>query len=69
MPAGPGKYDDLCTKVREEVGADGVILLVVNGKEGSGFSCQANLPLTLALPKMLRSIADEIEDGGKKLWD
>lgn len=58
---GPGKYDDLCTRVREETKAEATILLVFNGNNGSGFSCQAPLDVTLSLPQMLRSMADQIE--------
>jgi hypothetical protein len=58
---GPGKYDDLATEARERAKATGVILIVIQGEHGSGFSCQANLQVTLELPKMLREMADEIE--------
>lgn len=64
---GPGKYDDLCTKVREEAGGGdtGVILLILRGNKGNGFSCQATLHDTLRLPNLLREVADQIEkDGG-----
>lgn len=64
MALGPGKYDDLCTEVREKTGAEAVIVLVKNGNKGSGFSMQATLKLTLGLPTILRSLADEIEKGG-----
>jgi len=58
---GPGKYDDLCTTVREQTKARGVVLLVFAGENGSGFSCQADLELTLKMPQMLRDMADQIE--------
>jgi hypothetical protein len=58
---GPGKYDDQATKVRAATQARGVILIVIGGNCGEGFSCQATLEVTLALPAMLRSIADQIE--------
>jgi hypothetical protein len=58
---GPGKYDDLCTEVREKTGAESVILLVFDDNNGSGFSCQMTLPILLRLPEMLRSMADQIE--------
>jgi len=61
MPVGPGKYDDLCTKVREETNASGAIVLIFGGAEGDGFSCQAPLDVTLKLPEVLRSMADQIE--------
>lgn len=58
---GPGKYDELCTEVRDKVKADGAIVLIINGDKGSGFSCQASLPLIIGLPAMLRSMANQIE--------
>lgn len=61
MPMGPGKYDDLCTYVREKAQADGVLLFVSCGERGHGFSVQAGFELTLLLPTILRDIADEIE--------
>lgn len=64
MAIGPGKYDDLCTHVREQSGAAGVVVIVLGGKRGSGFSCQADLPTTLALPEMLETIAREIRESG-----
>jgi hypothetical protein len=62
MPLGPGTYDDITTDVRERVGGE-VALLVINGAKGSGFSVQATLATTVALPAMLRSMADQIEAG------
>ena len=65
---GPGKYDDLCTYVREQVGirddsGGGVMVIVLGGNRGNGFSCQADLTVTVGLPQLLRKIADEIERG------
>lgn len=61
---GPGVYDDLCTYVREQSGADAVIVLVINGKRGSGFSAQAR-PLSLPpseLAAILRKAADIMDE-------
>ena len=41
--------------------AEGAIVLIVNGDKGSGFSCQAPLPVIMGLPAMLRSMAAQIE--------
>jgi hypothetical protein len=41
MTAGPGKYDAACTVARETTGAAAVVLIVLNGKDGSGMSVQA----------------------------
>jgi hypothetical protein len=58
---GPGKYDDLCTVIRERAKARGVILIIFDGEHGSGFSVQADLLTTLRLPEILRRTADQIE--------
>jgi hypothetical protein len=59
---GPGRYDDLCTVVREMTDADGAIVLVFGGKRGSGFSCQLPAVLVVDLPKILRHLAQAIEE-------
>lgn len=70
MPIGPGKYDDVCSMVRKQVGlgeADtvppggGVILIVLGGNLGNGFSVQADFATTVTLPALLRRTADQIE--------
>lgn len=61
MPIGPGKYDDRCTKVREETKAEAVFLAVFGGDRGTGFSVQAPFELAIALPAILRDTADQIE--------
>lgn len=60
MPIGPGKYDDLCKLVRKRAGSRGAIVLVIDGKKGSGFSCQADLEVTVKLPDILESMAQQI---------
>jgi hypothetical protein len=64
---GPGKYDDLCTYVREQAKAAGVIVIVFEGEKGAGFSVQAPLAMQLQLPSVLRLIATQIENdlGGR----
>lgn len=63
MAQGPGKYDDLATLVRERSKARGTLVVVVGGNQGSGFSVQTDEPAFLdALPSLLRSIADQIEE-------
>ena len=37
---GPGKYDYLCTYVREMSRAQCALVIVINGDKGSGFSLQ-----------------------------
>lgn len=62
MPIGPGKYDDLCTKAREEAGAEGAMLIIFGGKHGGGFSAQLPVTLTVDIPKILRDVARQIEE-------
>lgn len=64
MAFGPGKYDEAVTTLREILGARGVLLLVVDGVHGSGFSAQLPPDLTLSLPEILRDIADQIDQKG-----
>lgn len=61
MPIGRGKYDDACTLARKATGAAGVLLIVVEGKFGPGFSVQATPDVIKRLPALLRSLADGIE--------
>lgn len=57
---GPGKYDQECTLVRERTQAAGVVVLVLNGERGSGFSVQAPLRVHAVLPDLLENMASEI---------
>jgi hypothetical protein len=65
MPVGPGKYDDLCTLVREKAKADGAIVIIIRGEYGGGFSCQADLATTAALPDILENIAKQMREATK----
>lgn len=67
MAVGPGKYDDLCTYVREHAQASAAVVIVADGKHGSGFSVQAPLEMQLALPKVLRELADLLEADFKEI--
>jgi NAD(P)H-dependent flavin oxidoreductase YrpB (nitropropane dioxygenase family) len=64
MAFDPGKYDDLTTEVRQKAKAAGILLIVFEGTKGSGFSAQVSPVMTLALPAILRQIADEIDAKG-----
>lgn len=67
MALGPGKYDEICTKVREETKATAAMVVIGGGDKGNGFSLQASdIEFLLALPRILRQIADEIEQSGLK---
>lgn len=60
MATGPGKYDNLCTYVREQAKADGSIIVVINGEHGGGFSVQADMATQRRLPDILEGIARQI---------
>jgi hypothetical protein len=65
MAPEPGKYDDLCTHVREQACADGAVVVIFGGKFGSGFSVQVGdrAPnLARKLPEILRAMARQIEE-------
>lgn len=61
MAIGPGKYDDMCSYVREQVGGS-VIVIVVDGNRGNGFACQTGVETVLALPDILESVARQIRE-------
>lgn len=57
---GPGKYDNLCTDVRERSGAVGAVVVIVGGQHGHGFSVQAPPELLASLPQMLEMVAKQM---------
>lgn len=60
MSQGPGKYDHVCTMVREVTDATGAVVIVFDGSQGSGFSMQAPIEIQAALPDILESMAKDI---------
>ena len=58
---GPGKYDRLCTLVRDRARARGAVLIVFDGEHGHGFSAQLPADGYDAVVLALRAVADEIE--------
>lgn len=62
MTVGPGKYDAAATTARAATAADGVILIVIGGKHGHGFSIQATADITARLPTILRNLANDVEN-------
>jgi hypothetical protein len=55
-----GKYNDLASIVRISAEAEAVVLVVINGKDGSGFSVHAGSGINELLPTILRRVADDI---------
>lgn len=67
MPLGPGKYDDLCTTARERSEAEAAIVMILNGRLGSGFSVQSAMPMhPFAIAQLLEATAREIRDSIKR---
>lgn len=62
---GEGKYDQECQQAFESCQAEGILLIVINGRLGHGFSAVLNHRLTMLVPTLLRKVADEIEKGIK----
>jgi hypothetical protein len=62
---GPGKYDDLVTDIVKEVGIDqhggGVVLIIVGGNKGNGFSCQCDLGTLITLPELLQEVVNQMK--------
>lgn len=64
MATGPGKYDELCSDVRIEAEAAVAIVIVINGKLGSGFSMQSVAPNAARfVPAILEDVARGIRAG------
>jgi len=61
MTLGPGKYDKECTVARESTHAEGVIMIVLNGDRGCGFSAQASPGVLAVMVDLLRNTADQLE--------
>jgi hypothetical protein len=66
MTRGPGKYDELCTYVREQANASAAMVIVLGGDKGPGFSVQADPVWLLALPDMLEAMARDIRADMRK---
>jgi hypothetical protein len=71
MSEGPGRYDAEASWVQKRTKAHGVLLMIVGGNKGNGFSLasydiQATLEITLSLPKLLREMANQIESDIKE---
>jgi len=56
----PGKYDDLCTEVREKAQAMGAVIIIFDGNKGNGFSIQLPFEQLLKLPDVLEDVAKGI---------
>lgn len=57
----PGKYDAVAKLVRITTGADAVMVAVLGGSNGSGFSFHGPNDDLAKMPQILRDIAAEME--------
>lgn len=60
----PGRYDDLAIRLLDETKAEAVVLLVLGGAKGNGFSCSVNPGVEIGhadIPDFLRGLADAIQ--------
>jgi NAD(P)H-dependent flavin oxidoreductase YrpB (nitropropane dioxygenase family) len=65
MAIGPGKYDDLCSLVREKAKAKGALVIVIAGDRGGGFSCQFDdMAMMEMVPDVLEMVAAQIRKDG-----
>jgi hypothetical protein len=64
MAGGPGKYDAVCTMARERTQARLLVLVVIDGIHGSGFSVQARGgPADVReLAALLRNMAQQLDE-------
>jgi L-cysteine desulfidase len=58
---GPGKYDAIADTLRNELEADGLVLIVFGGRNGSGCSMKVTDQFSSAMPGLLRKLADAQE--------
>lgn len=62
MPSGGGKYDAELGYVWAQTGADAALVIIVGGPRGPGFACKGEMQHLMSLPKLLRTVADNIEE-------
>ena len=68
MPLGKGQYDHLAEAAMESAEARAAIVMILEGKHGSGFSVSSiSPPMILALPGILRDLADRIEEDAQEI--
>ncbi|RPH76023.1 hypothetical protein EHM76_00280 [bacterium] len=61
MTAGPGRYDHVATRAREMTDAKAVVVIVIGGNLGEGFSVQTDNPtILLSLSDLLEDVAAQL---------
>jgi len=64
---GGGKYEEEARVLSEQLAATGIILIVLGGKRGNGFEVRIPPEDASALARVLREVADEMEEDIKRL--
>ena len=62
---GPGKYDDIATVARHITQAKGLVLIILGGAEGHGFSVQCDTATLMELPELLEQVASQLREDRK----
>lgn len=61
---GPGRYDKHCTQLLTDLDADAVMVIVLGGDIGNGFSLSsresARVLVRALVPQLLREVANEV---------
>lgn len=52
-----GRYDDYADRLQKELQSQGVVLIVIGGEKGSGFSIAATPAVVVDMPSVLHEIA------------
>ena len=58
---GGGRYEEETRRLRMEIEALGVIVIVAHGKKGDAFEIQMPPEIISLIPSVLREMADKIE--------
>jgi hypothetical protein len=56
-----GKYQSACEELRNAVQADAVMIIVVGGMLGNDIAYAGSPEMPIAIPEMLRALANDIE--------
>jgi hypothetical protein len=57
----PSNYDKICSAARLMANAKGAVLLIYDGRNGSGLSVQCDARLLKHLPALMHAAADELQ--------
>ncbi len=58
---GPGRYDQETREIQAQLSAGAIMLFVVDGERGTGFSVVGPVTVLEHVPRLLRKVADDLE--------